>query len=102
MTDPEIFRLLSSVVFVGASVFIAVFATEPWARTHFGRSLMVMAVAVWLFSLTSVLRQWFGPDYAGRTELRIVANSLVVYAVWSRLFTLIAARKNFRRRQDIS
>lgn len=96
MSDPEVFRVLSIVALVGVVAFIAVFAREPWHRSNFGRSLMVTAIAILLFSTTSVLRHWFGPDYWGYHEIRIVANVLIAYAVWTKLNTLVEARRAFR------
>lgn len=96
MADPDIFRVLSLIVFLGATTFVIFFFSEPWYRSSLGRSLMTMAIAVWLFSLTSVLRQWFGPDYTGRTEIRIVANMLLAYAVWSRAIIIYRIRKKKR------
>lgn len=96
MADPMIFKILAAITLGGAIAFVVLFAREPWRRSEFGRSLMLMAVAVLLFTLTSTLRQFFGTEYPGRTEIRVVAQGFLAYAMWSRFFVLLRLRRGDR------
>lgn len=103
MLVPEfVFVLMSVACWTGSSLFIGLFLFEPWRRTPFGRSLMAMGVAVWMFSLMASARLFLEPTqprppaYPGEDVLRLVVYSLVIYAVWSRSFVLIRERRKDR------
>jgi len=105
MVPALVFVFLAGICWVGSSLFIGLFLLEPWQRTPFGRSLMAMAVAVWLFSLMAFLRLFLGPtptaatpsSYPGEDLLRLFVYGLTTYAVWSRSFVLIRERRKDRR-----
>lgn len=75
------------------TIFIAIFAREPWRRSAFGQSVMTLAVAVWLFSLLGVLLTVLGEDYRFREEIRTVGRLLVFAAMVQRLIVLVRARR---------
>lgn len=97
MNDPFIFKVLASVALIGGSMLIGLYVREPWRKSEFGRAFMSLAIGVWLFALTSTLRQWLGLNYWGRQELRIVAQLFCVYAVWSAWWVLLKTRRRDRR-----
>lgn len=98
MVDPDIFRVMSTVSFVGASLLIATYMPTGWWRQSFGRSFMLLAIATWMFTLASSLRQWLGEDYFGRTEVRIAAQAVLIVALYSALVVLVRALRADRRR----
>lgn len=90
------FRVLSTAVLIASTVFIAIFAREPWWRAPFGRSVMTMAAGIWLFAIIATLRQWLGPDYRGREIVRDSAQTLVLLAMVERIVVLVRARRRKR------
>ena len=94
MIPDFVFTALSGIVWVGSMLFIVTFWAEPWWRRNpFGRSLMAMAIAVWLFSTMAFMRLFFGRGYPLEELLRLTVYLLAVYAVWSRYFVLRAERR---------
>jgi len=98
MDDPLIFRLLATGTLLVASVFIVGFLRDPWWRSQFGQSVMVMAIGLWLFALQTVLVQYLGPDYPHRQAVRIFAQSLIPLALTQRTWVLLHAQWRDRRR----
>lgn len=68
--------------------FIWKYARDPWWRTWFGRSLMMIAVAVALTSLSATLYRLFGTDYWGRPVLLVAASVLTYCAMCVRTLVL--------------
>lgn len=100
MGDPLYLSILSAAILVVTSLFIAVFACEPWWRHQFGQSVMALAAAVWIFSLLSVLRQLLGAEYLGRVHLLTLGRLLVLVAITQRLAVLLRARRHSLERHD--
>ena len=71
-----------------ALAFIWLFGRDPWWRSWFGRSLMMIAVAVAATSLSGVLFRLFGPDYWGRPVILVAAAVLAFAAMVTRTFVL--------------
>ncbi len=97
--DPWYFRWISGATLVVVMVFIALLFTDrggAWRKTGFGQSLMIMAFGLGLISLTQSLRQWFG-DYAYRTTIRVIAQSLILIAMVIRTYLLARAQRRERR-----
>lgn len=92
MDDPLIFRILATATLVVASLFIALFAREPWWKQPFGQSVMIMGCAIWLHALAATLRQWLGLDYPGRDLIRGFAQAGLLFAMAQRLVVLWRAR----------
>lgn len=97
MQDSIEFRVLSTAVLIASTIFIAIFSREPWWRAPFGRSVMTMAVGIWIFAAIASVRQWLGPDYPGREVVRDSAQALVLLAMVERTVVLIRARRRDKR-----
>ena len=97
MGDPLVFKVLTGGTLLVTTIFIALFAREPWLRARFGQSVMVLSIGLWLFALTSTLRNWLGDDYAGRNAVRVGAQSLTLVAMLIR--TVVLARAQWRERK---
>lgn len=68
--------------------FIWQYAKDPWFKTWFGRSLMMIAVAVLLTSASAILFRLFGPDYWGRPVLLVASSALTFVAMCVRTLVL--------------
>lgn len=68
--------------------FIWEYSKDPWYKTWFGRSLMMIAVAVLLASTSAILFRLFGPDYWGRPALLIGSSGLTFLAMLTRTLVL--------------
>ncbi len=91
--------ILSTAVFFTTALFMALFATEPWWKASFGRSVMVLAAGTLLLSGTGMLVAWLGHDYRGRETVHTTALALVELAMLTRLCILGAAKLRDRRRR---
>lgn len=105
MDDPQLFKILSTATFAVGLVFLVLFAREPWRKNWYGTSVIVLALGVTLFALTTVLRQWFGMDYPGRQVIRVSAQLLILAAMLERTIELAVikhkrARKKRRQREQ--
>lgn len=78
-------------------LFIVLYSRDPWWRSLFGRSLMLLAVAVFLYGLSVVLFRFVGPDYFGRDALLVVAADATLAAMALRTWVLWVAQKRDRR-----
>jgi amino acid transporter len=78
---------------VVTGVFIAIYAREPWRRTWFGQSIMILAIAVLIFSALGTLAT-FWPDYPFREEIRLLGRVLIAIAMTQRLVVLIRLRRD--------
>lgn len=77
--------------------FILIYVPEkPW-RTWFGSSLLLLAVAVLLYTLSVVLYRMLGPDYAGRAQMVTASVSLTFVAMLMRLCVLSVEQWRERR-----
>jgi hypothetical protein len=79
------FNVLVSVLFIVGFHFHRKYA---WRYTWFGQSVMILAVAVLMFSMLGLLQQVLGPNYWGQEVLRLVARILVSVAMTQRLWVL--------------
>jgi hypothetical protein len=95
--DPLAYRILATIALAITTLFIGLFARQPWWRHPFGQSVMLLAAGLWLYEAATVLRQWLGADYAGRDFVRYVAQVAVLVAMGERTFELI--RDLIRRRK---
>ncbi len=74
-------------------VFMALYSRDPWWRTLFGRSLMLLAASVFLVGLSVVLFRFVGDDYPGREVLIIVAADATFVAMLLRTIVLVRAQR---------
>lgn len=81
-------------------VFMVLYARDPWYRSWFGRSLMLLAASVFLVGLSVVLFRFVGPDYPGRGVLIIVAADTTFLAMVVRTLVLIAAQRADEHKAD--
>lgn len=80
-----------------AACFMYLYARDPWWSTWFGRSLMLIAVAIFVACVATVLFRRFG-DYPGRDLMLIVSADLTFVAMVSR--TLVLRREQRADRHD--
>lgn len=88
---------IASLTLVTAVIFSALFARDPWWKTWFGRSLMLIAFALFLDSLATVLFRRFG-EYPGRPFMLIISANVALAAMVMRTLVLRAAQKRDRAR----
>lgn len=72
--------------------FVAVYARDPWWRNLFGQSLMLIALALFLGSLATVLYRLFG-EYVGRSFLLVASADIALLAMVMRTVVLRAAQR---------
>jgi hypothetical protein len=85
---------------VAAAVFIALYSRDPWHKSWFGRSLMMIAVSMLLLGISVVLFRLFGPDYPFRSVLIIVVADLTFAAMVARTAVLWAAQRDDEHTAD--
>lgn len=88
-----ILTVLSFAAFGVVTLFIVVFAREPWWRHPFGQSVMTLSVALWMLTSLGILRIQFGEDYAARPYLLGGGRLLVVLAMSQRVFVLLREQR---------
>ncbi len=98
------FAVFSTLGWVGAVLFLVSYhRTAPWWRSGYGRALFVLGFVTFSFFTTSMLFNIFGPEYPGRTALRVTNMILSVSMIWYLWGTLvmggIAARREKRAAQ---
>ena len=93
MNEPPIINVLASLTGLGALTFVLLFVREPWWRSWFGRSLMTMAVGMFIFASMALLQIRLGSDYPFRGTLRLIGYALLTVAMWSRVYVLWRARR---------
>jgi hypothetical protein len=71
----------------------------PWWKSNYGRALFVLGFVTFSFFTTSMLFNLFGPDYPGRTTLRVVNMLLSVSMIWYLWVTLVVDGTSARRRK---
>jgi hypothetical protein len=69
--------------------FMSLYARDPWWKSWFGRSLMLIAVAIAVDASATVLFREFG-DYPGREVMLIVSADLTFLAMLIRTLVLRA------------
>jgi hypothetical protein len=72
--------------------FMSLYARDPWWKSWFGRSLMLIAVAISVDVAATVLFRRFG-DYPGRDVMLIVSADLTFLAMLIRTLVLRAEQK---------
>lgn len=75
--------------------FVALYSRDPWWRTLFGRSLMLIAVALFMQSLATVLYRVVG-EYPGRAFLIVGAADIALLAMVMRTRVLHVAQRDER------
>lgn len=85
-----------------ALYFIWLFAKDRWAATWFGRSLMAIAVALALQTLSAILFRIYGPDYWSRPFLLPISAGLAFFAILSRTLVLKNAQMKDKRARAAS
>lgn len=91
-------RVYVATAFV-ALVFMLLYNRDPWWRNWFGRSLQLLAFAVFLWGVSVVLYRVFG-DYPGRSVLIIVVADATLLAMCTRTVVLWAAQRRDRGHED--
>lgn len=77
-----------------AVYFVWIYAHDLWFKTWFGRSLMMIAAAVALFSTSAVLFRLFGDSYPGRPVLIVASAALTFIAMVTRVIVIRALQRN--------
>jgi len=72
--------------------FVAVYSRDPWWENPFGQSLMLIALALFLGSLVTVLYRLFG-EYVGRSFMLIASADIALLAMVMRTRVLRAAQR---------
>lgn len=93
MNDPAHINVLAGLLWAGSLVFMLLYAVEPWWRSWFGRSLMTMAVGMFIFASMALLQIRLGSEYPFRGTLRLIGYALLTVAMWSRVYVLWRARR---------
>jgi hypothetical protein len=75
--------------------FVWIYSRDPWWKTWFGRSLMLLAVGLTLNEISVVLFRNLG-DYPGRAFLIVVAQDVILAAMVIRTLVL----RDAQRRDD--
>lgn len=75
--------------------FMWIYSRDPWWRTWFGRSLMLLAVGLTLQEASVVLFRNFG-DYPGRELLIVITQDVILAAMVIRTIVLRDAQRNDR------
>lgn len=70
-----------------AACFVYLYSRDPWWASWFGRSLMLIGVAIFVACLATVLFRRFG-DYAGRDLMLILSADLTFAAMLIRTIVL--------------
>lgn len=99
MTFGEVWSTVASALTLPAVVaFVALYAkpSERWWRSWFGWSLMLMAVAIGLSCLATVLFRIVGHPYPGRDVLLIVGSTVTLVAMVMRTGVLLRAQRRDR------
>lgn len=76
--------------------FITLYARDRWWRSPFGWSLMLLAIAVSLYSASAVLFRMFGQAYPGRDLLIITSSVLTFVAIVLRTLVLRGVQRSER------
>jgi len=76
--------------------FMWIYSRDPWWRTWFGRSLMLLAVGLTLQEISVVLFRNFG-YYPGRDVLIVVTQDVILTAMVIRTLVLRDAQRRDRK-----
>lgn len=76
--------------------FIVLYSRDPWWKTWFGRSLMLIAVAVTIYTLSTILFRNFG-DYPGRDVMLVASADITFAAMLMRTLVLRSAQRDDHR-----
>lgn len=101
MTLPEkIQTVFALATIVPSLLFIALFArpSERWWRSWFGVSLMMIAVVLVEYAVSTALFRLYGVNYPGR-DFVIVSTSLLAFTAIS-LRTWVLARAQLKERDN--
>lgn len=69
---------------------------HAWRFSWFGQSVMILAVAVLMFSVLGLLGTVLGPNYWGEDVLRLLARMIVTVAMTQRLWVLLRIERSDR------
>jgi FlaA1/EpsC-like NDP-sugar epimerase len=79
-----------------AVAFIVLYARDRWWRSPFGWSLMMIAVAVTLYSASAVLFRLFGQEYPLRDAMILGSSALTFLAIVVRTLVLRGVQRGER------
>src|SRR5690606_11515281 len=108
VSDPVIYKILALVHIVLWSAFCARYLVRLvrgrfWDKeSTFAYALLIMAVAMVMYGMATVLRQFLGIDYFGRDAVRITASCglLLTGLVFHRAISKWPTDTGLRRRED--
>lgn len=103
MSWPErISFALSCMTLPVALLFIWRFARDLWWKTWFGRSLMMIAVAIVFATVSGILFRLYGFGYPGRGFMLIATSVLTFGAMVARTVVLIHAQNAEKRSRALT
>lgn len=92
-------RMYVATAFI-ALVFMALYSRDPWQKSWFGRSLMLLALSIFLVGVSVILFRLYGPDYPLRPVLIVVTADTAFFAMLVRTLVLIGAQRNDEHKAD--
>lgn len=85
-----------------ATLFALIYGlTTPWWRSLIGRALLVSSTALALLVDLALLFQWLGPEYLGRSYVRVTVFGLVCLGAWLKFAALVGMKIDSRRSRRI-
>lgn len=101
MSDIIDYTSLAVVIFnvIVSSAFIVAYhrhRRHAWRHSWFGQSVMILAVAILMFSALGLLSQTLGRGYWGEGGLRLTARSAVAVAMAQRMWVLLRIEQGDR------
>ncbi len=96
MNEVWLYAASAGLLAIVTTLFLLVFAREPWTKHPFGQSVMVLSIGVLLLSCLGLAVYIFGPDYPGREYAVLTGRLLITVAMGQRLVVLLRARRKDR------
>ena len=81
MSDPTHYKIMAAVQFVIWVAFFIRYSRALYAKKYvgaFSTALLVLAIALTVYSAATLARQWFGPEYQYRQLVRTLASLGVI------------------------
>lgn len=106
MDVEEFMSIVSGIGWLGTLLFIGVYhRTAFWWTNPYGRALFAVSISTLIFFTSSGLFNIFGPEYLGRTPIRIISQSFNTLMIWYLLIVIIRggvkARAARRREKEL-
>ncbi len=92
-------RMYVATAFI-ALVFMALYSRDPWFKSWFGRSLMLLALSIFMVGVSVILYRLYGPDYPLRSVLIIATADTAFVAMLLRTLVLIGAQRADEHKAD--